>query len=57
MVIMSRAGKDGQQLDKASALHPDMRLGRNARYANASSRYPSAATASQRARKAGWPPL
>jgi hypothetical protein len=27
------------------------------RYANASSRYLSAATASQRARKAGWPPL
>jgi uncharacterized membrane protein YkvA (DUF1232 family) len=33
------------------------RRGRNERYANASSRYPSAATASQRARKAGWPPL
>ena len=29
------------------------RRGRHARYANASSRYPSAATASQRARKAG----
>ena len=33
------------------------RRGRNEHYANASSRYPSAATASQRARKAGWPPL
>jgi hypothetical protein len=36
---------------------PARRRGHNARYANASSRYPSAATASQRARKAGWPPL
>jgi hypothetical protein len=33
------------------------RPGRNERYANASSRYPSATTASQRSRKAGWPPL
>ena len=42
---------------RGSALHPARRLGRNARYANANSRYPAAATASQRARKAGWPPL
>ena len=42
---------------RGSALHPAMRLGRSERYANASSRYPSAATASQRSRKAGWPPL
>jgi hypothetical protein len=40
-----------------SALPPARRRGRHARYANASARYPSAATASQRARKAGWPPL
>ena len=37
--------------------YPVTRRGRNERYANASSRYPSAASASQRARKAGWPPL
>jgi hypothetical protein len=37
--------------------HPARRLGRNERYANANSRYPSATTASQRVRKAGWPPL
>jgi hypothetical protein len=53
LAVMARRGLD----PRGSAPHPDLRRGRNERYANASSRYPSAATASQRVRKAGWPPL